>query len=80
MRIAGFSALVAGGDNIIGDPFAQPFIENKIFTDEFIFKPFFLHLLCIIDNATFQVKYIGKTRCAAYMRWLFRNEYRQCST
>jgi hypothetical protein len=35
MGVAGFSALVAVGDNLAVHAFAQPFVEYKVFTDEF---------------------------------------------
>ena len=58
MRIGRLAALMAFGNNILCDPLPQPVVKNKILTDEFTFQSFLLCLAGIIDDPTFQVKYI----------------------
>src|SRR5687768_17130878 len=61
MCIRGFAALVAFGDDFVGYPFTQPLVEDEILAVEFIRKSLFLHLVGIMDDPTFQVKYIFKS-------------------
>src|SRR5438045_3687574 len=59
--ICRFTTLVTFGNNIFRDPLPQPVIKNKVFTNELAFQSKFLCLSCIVDNPSFQVKYIFET-------------------
>ena len=80
MCIAWFAALMAFGNDIFGYPFSQPVIKHKILSNEFVFQSFFFYLLCIIDDAAFQMKNIFEIPCVACKRWLFHNGYHRCNT
>src|SRR5690348_17283064 len=61
MRVAQLAALVAFCNNIFGNSFAQPVIENKIFTNEFRREMLLFDFIGIVNNAAFQMKNIFKT-------------------
>lgn len=44
--------------NVGGNSLAQPFIEYKIFSDEFVFKAALFYLTGILNNATVKLKHI----------------------
>src|SRR6186713_226992 len=60
MGIGRLAALVTGGNDLSTDPFAQPVIEDEILSFKFIFQSFLLYGICIVDDAAFQVKDVGK--------------------
>jgi hypothetical protein len=59
--VTGLSALVALGNYVVCDSFAQAVVENEILSDEFAFQSFFLNLLGIINNTTFELVYVFET-------------------
>src|SRR5690242_19964611 len=58
MRIAGLAALMAITYSLIPHRFPKPSVKNKIFTMEFIGKVLFFHLVGIMNNSAFKMKYI----------------------
>ena len=61
MGVCRLAALMALGDDLIRYFFAQPLVKYKILPVKFIGEFFFVDLVYIINNTTFQVKYICKT-------------------
>ena len=61
MCVGGFSALVAPGDDFFANTFTEAVIKHKIFPKEFIFKSFFFYRICIMNDASFEMKHIFKT-------------------
>jgi hypothetical protein len=53
MFIAGVTTNMTMGDDICGDAFTQPLIENKIFSYEIIFQSMLTDLVDIVDNPSF---------------------------
>jgi hypothetical protein len=60
MSVCRFPADMAVGDDVVADPFTQAFIENEIFSDEFILKPVVPDLAYIVDDPTFEMEHIRK--------------------
>ena len=60
MGICRPAALMTAGDDVRADPFAQAVVENEVFAFEFILQPFLLYGISVVDDSSFQVKYIGK--------------------
>ena len=58
MCIAFRIALVAVRNNVIGNPFTQSLIENKILSQEFRWQVVFTHLTRILDDASVQLVHI----------------------
>src|SRR5690625_6714930 len=52
MRITRISTLMARSDDIRTNGFSQPFIENEILSNKFIFESFFFTLSCIFDDSS----------------------------
>src|ERR1035437_9644060 len=61
MFITWLSTLMAMTDNFTANLLSQPVIKYKIFPFEFIKKIFFFNLIGIINNTSFQMKYIFKS-------------------
>ena len=51
--VARSAALMALGDDVWADAFAQALVEDEIFADEFVGKILFPHLARIFNNAAF---------------------------
>ena len=60
MGVCRLAALMALGDDLIRYFFAQPLVKYKILPVKFIGEFMFFNLVYIINNTSFQVKYIGK--------------------
>jgi len=56
--ITGLAALVAFGDDFVGDAFAKAFVEDEIFTDKFIGQAELLALAGIFDDAAFHHEHV----------------------
>ena len=55
MRVAGFAALVAMGDDLIGNPFATAVVKYKVLAAEFVLQPLCFRLTGILDDAALQL-------------------------
>lgn len=53
VRVARSAALMASGDDVGADAFAQALVEDEIFADELVGKILFPHLARVFDNAAF---------------------------
>jgi len=60
MGIAGVAALVTNRYHIITDAFAQAIVKYKVLAYENIIQLFFLYLMCIVDDTSFQVIHMLK--------------------
>src|SRR5699024_2917536 len=60
MRITWFTTLMTMRYYIIRNSLCSSLIENKILSDKFIFKFFFLYLANIIDNSSFKLEHLLK--------------------
>src|SRR5215208_7653928 len=60
MGIGRLTTLVTFGYDLICDSLAQPVVKYKILSVKFTGKPFFSNLVCIINDASFQVENIFK--------------------
>ena len=69
--VVGLPALVALGNNIGTDAFAQPLIKNKIFADKLIGQVLGLGLPRVFNNSAFQLIYLLKPFVAEIGRGLF---------
>src|SRR5690606_7145581 len=56
--ITGFSALMAGSDDIVGDAFSQAFIEHKVLSDKEVFESPGPDILRILDDTAIELKYL----------------------
>src|SRR5690349_20232402 len=61
MSISRLSTLMTASNDLFGDTLPQPVIKNKVLALKLQLQSFFLCLVGIIDNATFQVKHIFKS-------------------
>src|SRR5690554_1777272 len=59
--IAGFPALVAMADNILGYPFAATVVEDKVFSYKFIFQTQVFHLSGVFNNSALQLVNVFKS-------------------
>ena len=61
MGISGFAALMTMTYDVFRNSFAESFIEDEIFSDEFIFEILFFYLAGVVDDSAFQLKNIFET-------------------
>ena len=60
MGVARFAALMTVGDDVVGNAFATPIIENEIFPYKFIFQLPLFDLSGVIDDAAFELVHLFK--------------------
>ncbi len=73
MCIGRFTTLVTMGNDFSCNRFTQPFVENKIFSAEFIFKSLRFYRIGIMNNTSFQMEYLFEIHDAADRHWLFHS-------
>src|SRR6185503_4592058 len=61
MCIGRLAALMAMSNDLVGNSLSQTLIKNKILTVKFYVQSFFFGLVHIINDATFEMKYILKS-------------------
>ena len=60
MSVCRLITLMAFCNDLIGDPFAQPVVKDKILSVEFIFNAFLFYCISIMNNAPLEVINIAK--------------------
>ena len=59
--VSRFAALMTMSNDLIGDPFTQPLIKDKILSVKLIGQSPLLYLVSIVNNAALQMKNILKS-------------------
>ena len=53
--VAGISALVALGDDVVADPFSSSVVEDEVLSEELILEVQVLYLTCVFNDPAFKL-------------------------